>query len=79
MYCNRHTCARKADIGAEPILLALPSVRNVLSLILSNRLFKCLFNEVVKPLHDAASHLATGVQPHELNPLGSLNYSETVI
>lgn len=52
--------------------MALTSVRNVPSLVLSNRLFKCLFNEVVKPLHDAASHLATGVLPHELNPLGSL-------
>lgn len=52
--------------------MALPSVRNVPSLVLSNRLFKCIFNEVVKPLHDAVSHLATGVLPHELNPLGSL-------
>lgn len=45
-----------------------------LFLIFSIYLFKCLFNEVVKPLHDVPlhtnTHLATNVQQDELNPLG---------
>lgn len=54
----------------------LPQVRNMLFHILSIYLFKCLFNEVVKPLHDVAphkhtnSHLATSLQQYVFKPLG---------
>ncbi len=46
-----------------------------LFLIFNIYLFKCLFNEVVKPLHDVPphthtnTHLAISIQRDELNPL----------
>lgn len=45
-------------------------------LIFSSNLFKCLFNEVVKPLNDVPpqthtnTHLANSMKQDELNPLG---------